>query len=422
MQVKSQQAVITGMICFLLLAFVVEAQAMERRRDQFTKVPGHYLVPMPYSLAGVGEGLLLGGLYNNAHDSHTDYIGFVLTGDLEGVGLIASDVHLIDERLIADFSFQRVTKASVFSFNSRGMSSGENDYSILDVEDNDYYAVRFTGTFYERMLEVYTGALDSRGRLVRIRDQDGALIQETSGAKSDASLLYVLGLRLDWTDDYVDPREGLRYDLSRWQRDQDDPISSDYYIVEQNLTAYIPFGKRSTWAFNYFQADAHVTRQGSTDFARVESNAGLDCSDSSLSTEQQQYCVAIVDNSIANNRYGTVGAFGGHSRLRSYPNDRYKGAHARFYGTEFRWNITEEFKPFDIGIAKDVRTGIQLALFYETATVADEKSQLGDIYRDTYGIGARLVTASGLVIRIDYATGDEGPEVTAIVGYPWESF
>jgi len=36
---------------------------------------------------------------------------------------------------------------------------------------------------------------------------------------------------------------------------------------------------------------------------------------------------------------------------------------------------------FDIGIAKDIRTGIQLALFWETATVADEKDKLGDIWK-----------------------------------------
>ena len=107
----------------------------------------------------------------------------------------------------------------------------------------------------------------------------------------------------------------------------------------------------------------------------------------------------MVNNIIANNRYGTVDGIGGWRRLRSYPNDRYEAAHAVFYGTEIRWNLTEEFKPFDIGIAKDIRTGLQLAFFWETASVADEKDKLGDIWKDSYGLGARMVTASGLVIR-----------------------
>jgi hypothetical protein len=33
-----------------------------------------------------------------------------------------------------------------------------------------------------------------------------------------------------------------------------------------------------------------------------------------------------------------------------------------------------------------------------------------------------MVTASSLVIRGDVATGDEGAEVSIIIGYPWESF
>jgi hypothetical protein len=40
------------------------------------------------------------------------------------------------------------------------------------------------------------------------------------------------------------------------------------------------------------------------------------------------------------------------------------------------------------------------------------------------GIGQALtpIIASGLVFRGDIATGDEGTEVSVIIGYPWESF
>lgn len=410
------------LVVVMLITFVGNTQAMERRRDQFIKQHGHYIIPMPYSLPGIGDGLLLAGTYNNAHDSYTDYIGFVLTGDLQGFGAIAKDVHLVPRTLIADFSYQRINNGTVNSFNTRGMANGENDYTLLDFEDNDYSAVRLTATFYDRMFELNAAALNGKGTLVRIRDKDGNLIQDANGASDNKYTVYTLGMVFDWTDDYQDPRRGVRYQLSRWWRDEAFTNSSDFYQIEHNLTGYIPFGKRSTWVFNYFRADAHVTRQGSTDFSTVEADQGLNCSDSALSPVQQELCNSVVNNTVANNIYGTVGSIGGWSRLRSYPNDRYKGAHVRFYGTEYRWNITEEFKPFDIGIAKDIRTGIQFAMFYERATVADPKGELGDIWRDSYGIGARIVTASGIVFRGDYATGDEGPEITAIIGYPWESF
>jgi len=405
----------------LLITFLSDVSALERRRDQFSKEPGHYIIPMPYSLPGVGEGLLLGGAINNAHDGYTDYIGFIITGDLEGAGLIAKDIHLINERLIADVYAQRLDKGTIRNYNGRGMTSGKDDYGLVEFRDNRYAAARLTGTFYDRMLEINGAVLQTESHLASIRDRNGELIQEASGDGEEYNI-YTAGITLDWTDDYLDPRKGIRYNLARWWRAETAAHATEFYQQEHNLTGYIPIGRLSTWAFNYFRADAHVTRLGDTDFASVEARQGLNCDDLALTSEQQTQCTEVVNNIIANNRYGTVGGIGGHQRLRSYPNGRYKGAHVIFYGTEFRWNLTEEFRPFNIGIAKDVRTGIQLAFFYETATVADKKDELGNIWRDSYGLGVRMVTASGLVIRGDYATGDEGEELTVIFGYPWEGF
>lgn len=404
----------------LLVSFVSPANAIERRRDQFAKEPGHYIIPMPYSLPGIGEGFLVAGTVNNVHDSYTDYIGFVITGDLQGAGAIAKDIHLIDKTLIADVFVQKISKATVRNYNGRGMTSGKDDYSLLEIDNAQYLASRFTGTFYDRMFEIGAAAFKGESHLAALRDKDGNLIRDTSGSEPEEFYFYTASIQFDWTDDYLDPRQGVRYNFSRWWRDETKAHSSDFYQQEHNLTAYIPIGRISTWAFNYFRSDAFVTRTGDTDFASVAARNDLDCY--ALTDERRNLCIQVVNNIIANNRYGTVGGIGGWQRLRSYPNDRYKAAHAIFYGTEIRWNLTEEFKPFDIGIAKDIRTGIQLALFYETATVADEKDDLGKIWRDSYGLGVRMVTASGLVIRADVATGDEGEEISVIVGYPWEGF
>jgi hypothetical protein len=190
--------------------------------------------------------------------------------------------------------------------------------------------------------------------------------------------------------------------------------------MEYNATVYVPLGKRSTWAFNYFRSDAHVLRQGETSLAAIEEDQGLDCS--SLTGTDKEDCDRIVRNIRDANTYGTATGLGGTSRLRSYPNDRYTGAHTLFYGTEVRWTLTEEAHPFDIFIAKDVRTVLQVAAFYELGSVADLREELGDVFRSSYGAGFRMVTASGLVLRADVASGREGIETTVILGYPWESF
>jgi len=410
------------LVLLLMGSFVADAAALERRRDQFSKDPGYYIIPMPYSLPGIGEGLLLGVSYNNINDTHSDVIGFALGGAIEGAGLVSIDNHLIKDRLIADVSFQNLSKLTVQSYNSRGMSGSEDDFTILELKDSVYYSMRLTGTWFDRMLEVYGGALEGQSNLDAIRDNDGNLIQEAINADENSSTVYTLGLRLDWTDDYLDPRRGIRYQLARWWTDNDDTRDPDFYQLEHNLTGYIPVGKRSTVVLNYFQSDAHVTRQGETNFAVVEAQQGLNCSDPGLTAEEQAQCTQVINNIIAHNTYGTAEDLGGWGRLRSYPEGRYKGAHVQFVGAEFRWNLTDEFTPFDIWIAKDVRTTFQLAFFYERGTAADTRGELGDTWRDSYGIGARVVTASGLVIRGDVANGDEGAEVSVIIGYPWESF
>jgi len=39
-------------------------------------------------------------------------------------------------------------------------------------------------------------------------------------------------------------------------------------------------------------------------------------------------------------------------------------------------------------IAKDVRTVLQVAAFYELGSVADLREDLGDVYRPSYGAGS----------------------------------
>jgi len=418
------KSVIRNNLFFILLAscFLPEASAIERRKDQFSKEPGYYFVPFPYSLPGIGEGLILGGAYNNIADTPSDFIGFILTGDLEGAGFVSLDNHLIENRLILDINGQYLSKAAVRNYNQRGMSGDKDDYSVLDIEDNAFYGLRLTGTWYERMFELYGGLLLGETNLKEIKDRDGKLLQTASGATNNESTLYALGVRFDLTDDYQDPRRGIRYQFSRWWDDREGQSTSSFYQTEHNVTGYIPFGKRSTLVLNAFKADATVTRLGETDFATVESQQGLNCSDPGLSSSEQLQCRQVVNNIIATNTYGSVSSLGGWNRLRSFPDGRYNGAHSLFLGAEFRWNITEEFTPFDIWIAKDIRTTIQIAFFYERGSIEDEESKVGDNWSESYGVGARMITASGLVFRADFANGDEGTELSVIIGYPWETF
>ncbi|KKL72852.1 hypothetical protein LCGC14_2080780, partial [marine sediment metagenome] len=142
--------------------------------------------------------------------------------------------------------------------------------------------------------------------------------------------------------------------------------------------------------------------------------------------QEQADCVKFteqfIDNVVAANRYGTASSLGGRVRLRSFAEDRFSGAHTAFAGTEFRWNITDETTPVDIWFVKDIRTGVQAAFFYEIGSVAESAGDVWQETRTSTGVGLRVVNASGLIYRLDVATGSEGEAVTLIINYPWEAF
>jgi len=112
---------------------------------------------------------------------------------------------------------------------------------------------------------------------------------------------------------------------------------------------------------------------------------------------------------------------GGENWLRAYSRERYTGACSRYFAAELRWNFSQTVKPFNFWIWKDIATGIQLALFHEWGTVAEHRSELGDIWRASYGLGFRLISASGYVYRADIAKGREGEAVTVVFEYPWQA-
>lgn len=407
---------------FLLTAVAIPpaADAMDRRRDQFQTQTGYYVFPAPYSLPGIGDGWAVVGVVPNVAETHTDIFGYVLGGDLEGIGLTVSDVHLMEKRLIFDITGSTFNKVSLQAYNSRGMSGDEDDFILMEMDDNDFLGGRMTATFYDRMLEFYAMGYTGGWHMSAIRDNEGELIQTTLSADIENYRAYAIGSRIDYTDDYQNPRTGVRFDLTASRNAQRERYAPDQYALEYSLTGCIPFRKWDTLAINYYQADARVREEGETDPLAVEQIMGLDCS---LGTPEQQLdCQSLVNNTVTGNRYGTAGGLGGTSRLRAYPMGRFTGAHTQFLGVEYRWNLTHESTPFDIFIARDIRSAIQLAFFYEAGSVADRRSDLRDETRDNIGVGGRLVTESGLVIRADVAYGDEGLGISVIAGYPWESF
>ncbi len=399
---------------------IAEIAYPERSKDQFATDSGYFVVPTPYSIPGLGSGLILVGAMTNISQTPADIFGFVATGDIEGIGLFSTELHLLKNQLILDLSLTSFSKATSQIYSQRGMDSSAEDFIFADLDRSEFVGTRLTYTAFERRAEFFGLYFINESRLGAIRDRDGALIQSAIDSELNRSDSFTFGLRLDFTDGYVDPRRGLRVESSVWHSPPDSADDPDFNIYEVNLTGYVPVRQRDTIVLNYFQADTSVNRTGQTDPDIVESDLGLNCD--SGTAQAQADCLSIVNDSVAQNTFGSVGSLGGLSRLRAFPENRFSGSHARFIGVEYRWNIIEGTRPFDLWLAKDVRTSIQLAFFYERGSITDDKGELWRSMRDAYGLGARLVTKSGLIFRADIAGGDEGEEVSIIIGYPWEVF
>lgn len=412
---------LTSLLCLWMAWVSLDAAAeMERRRSQFPEEHGYYFFPTPYSLPGIGDGLAVVAAASNISGSYVDAYAFALAGDLEGGGFALSDIHLVPKSLVLDITGNHFNKAVIQAYKSRGMDGGKDDYYLLDLDDNNFLGWRLTQTYRDRMFELYAMGYTGDWHLAALRDANGNTVQNTQNAESEEYGFYALGFRLDYTDDYQDPHKGVRLDVSRRQDRRASDFGPDQYAMFYNLTGYIPFGVRDTLVLNYYQADAVVKKQGETDPLAVQQHLGVDCTTGTPA--EQADCLSLVNNTVSANRYGTADGLGGTGRLRGYKMNRYLGAHARFVGAEYRWNLTEEFTPFDIWVAKDIRTAIQLAFYVESGTVADHTADLGDTWRTDVGAGIRFVTASGMIIRGDLAAGQEGKEISIIIGYPWESF
>lgn len=408
----------------LLLGCVAPSLAVDssslpdRRKDQFPNSFGYALFPYPYSLPGLGSGLSLVGGAMNINNNYLDAYGLVFSGDVKGGAIGVGDIHIIPKTLILEVGASDINKAAFTNYSSRGMDSDENDYTIAEIANTSAVGGRLIATYFDRRLEFFYAYYNFDSELDSILDRHGDTIIEAQNSSSGKNETHILGITLDLTDDYSDPRKGSRFELSRWSNPGEQG-SSEFSVWDLSISAYIPLGARSTWAFNYFQSDAHVNRKGETNRADVEARMGLDCA-SIGDANLQRLCDDNIDNQIANNIHGTAGALGGFNRLRAYPEGRYEGAHIRFAGTEIRWNLTDEFTPIDLVVFKDIRTSIQVAFFFEIGSVADQKSDLDSIYRTAYGTGLRMVTASGVVFRADLALGDEGAQPNIFIGYPWE--
>ena len=388
----------------------------ERRKDQNPTVPAYFAVPLPYSIPGIGSGLLLMGNVSNVLGTTADLSLLHVTGDAEGTVAHGVEVPLYFDWLSFDFMYQDISKASIDNYAKRGMSSTtKDDFNILEVGLAKMLNSKLNFEFYDKRLNFFYSRADSSHRIEAIRDNQGNLIQPVNLEGSGKSDRYAA--ELDLSDDYLDPRDGVRFSVAYQDHVSQSADDARFYTLDYKAYAYAPMGEASTLVMHYFQSDAYVTREGNLDPAAIANSLNSNCASNHTVCLQAEK--ELVNMFINERKYGTASHLGGDKVLRGFPGDRYKGAHSALIGAEYRWNLKQESTPFDYFIWKDVRTGIQWAFFGELGTVSEVSSDLWKETRYSVGTGVRLITGSGGVYRADFAYGNEGSELIIIFDYPW---
>ena len=401
---------LVGVLC---LSQTIQAFEIERRRDQFTKQYGQLFAPLPYSLPGLGTGLLLVGSFANIADTNADFALIGGVGDAQFVFTFLDELFIAPDLLYLQYLRAHGFKFAINQYKSRGMDSEKNDFYYGIGSYWDFNAPTLKLTFYDRMLEFGLGLNQQKGRFDKIvsPDPDDPTKQGETVATYDPPREQTLSdkiefsVRIDYTDDYKDPRKGIRnifyYDVQNASKDSD----PSFDVVTNDLQIYIPVLEKSTIVFDLQTSDAIVKKKGETDYNTLLG----EIKDPSLAKSQQQI-----------NSNGTATFLGGGDRLRAYPQGRFQGAHMLYFATEFRWNFSESGGgQFDSLFFQDLVDDMQIAFFYENGSISEEKSDLGKISKSSFGTGFRLVNASGNIYRADLASGDEGTNFTVIIQYPW---
>ncbi len=412
---KKQRMLVTT-LCFLLLLHLIpfDAFAFDRRQPQFKSDSSYLVLPLPVAVPGIGEMVVFTGMASNIADTNIDIAAMSVSGDVEGYLVGVYDLHLISETLILDVDHASVSKIAFNNYSARGMNTEKDDYTILEFNQQiDDYA-KLELSLFERRVELSIKYTGSEVTLKRILDNDGNLQTEFDDPSPQSTARTTMSFLIDYTDDYLDPRKGIRLELHRSNSPPTSENEPDFSVVDKKINLYIPFGDSVVWAFHAMTSDAEVTEAGVTDPDQIANELGLPCYDTCTQNEKN-----LVDRISVERENGSATALGGMNLLRSYSLDRFQGAHSGYFSTELRYNISNEVTPFDFWIWKDISTSIQWTVFYDLGSVAETQEGLWEESAYSVGTGLRMIAGSGYVYRADWATGEEGSNMTVVFAYPW---
>ena len=403
------------LLCFFMPSMVLSYEfPPERTQREADKELGWMFAPLPGCVEGVGCAVPIAGLISNFYKS-TDLVILktLAKGDIEATVVQLQKFPIIDEKLLLKFLYYD-WDISFLSYD-RGIHSGKNDY-YQTFENLNTSTINLQSQFYNQHLEIQIGYSSGGTKISKIFDADG---NQFSNIQSPLRTWvdHTIGTQIDLTDNHLEPREGIRFELLHNASNYGLSELSDYDVNSLNLTTYIPFLGSDTLLINVFQSRSYISEHGLTDENALRNKFSLGCdfemeADACRNTETKR-----INYWRKRNQSGKATALGGLNRMRAYSLGRFYAGNSSNYALEYRLNFSEKQTPMNWIVLGGVRTVLQASFFYEIGSVSDHISQLHEKMKSSFGVGFRAII-SGLIYRIDIAKGEDGIAPTIFINYP----
>jgi hypothetical protein len=403
------------LLCFFMPSVVFSYEfPPERTKREADKELGWMFAPLPGCVEGVGCAVPIAGLISNFYKS-TDLVILktLAKGDIEATVVQLQKFPIIDEKLLLKFLYYD-WDISFLSYD-RGIHSGKNDY-YQTFENLNTSTINLQSQFYNQHLEIQIGYSSGGTKISKIFDADG---NQFSNIQSPLRTWvdHTIGTQIDLTDNHLEPREGIRFELLHNASNYGLSELSDYDVNSLNLTTYIPFLGSDTLLINVFQSRSYISEHGLTDENALRNKFNLGCDFEMEADACRNAETKRINYWRKRNQSGKATALGGLNRMRAYSLGRFYAGNSSNYALEYRLNFSEKQTPINWIIMGGVRTVIQASFFYEVGGVSDDISQLHKNMRTSFGVGFRAII-SGLIYRFDIAKGDDGIAPTLFINYP----
>jgi len=344
----------------------------ERRRDYDARRPNEYLlIPAVASLPGTGVFLGVIGSASNLGDTGVDLAAAMAqsidNSDITIRALAFQNIPLYLKGLELDYQLAHIKLGNLQIF-----LPGRNspNFTIPITAEFDVQFLMPKLHLFERRVQAYYGLGFFEGYDFDAQGNEVPFARHSARA----------GFTLDFTDDLVDPRQGIRFGM----------------VSSMRAPSHSPLGRNSRTTDLFGNRDDVRTRQYLLNvYAPFTERLHAAWSNQAFTASGREGTGEVVS--------------GGELPLRGYPGGRWSDRFGFFSGLELRYDYPMN-RMLDLWIVHGVLEGLQYAAFYEVGQVNPHWNRmLVKELHHSRGAGVRALFQA-IVLRFDLASSDEGPQ------------